>query len=160
LSHRRRSQALRVLDDARGIGIEQIAALQHVEDPGGVPIEPLLRSIALHGDTQRCDATVHAVQVHGINEICPVERLVRVVDQQRGLAGGIGIAAGECVVVRGEGLKRLEAGLCQGLASCHPRALVVHLASPHHRATHVHELRQIAFPERSPGLHDGGDALV
>jgi len=49
LTDRRRTQALRILDDGLVVQLEQIAASQHVEHAGRIPIEPLEGRLACTG---------------------------------------------------------------------------------------------------------------
>ena len=155
-----RPQAFGILDDASGIGVEQIAALDHVEHARGVPVEPTAGPIELYDRAERCDAAIHAVEVHGIDEIRPLERASRVVDDERGLAGCVGVAAGQRIVVRRERLDRLQARLRQGFQGRHTHALVVGLAGADHRCGHIAQLRQIPFTNSTARLHDGRDAPV
>lgn len=45
------AQALRILNDSGGVGIEQVAASDHGENAAGVPVQPPIGAISLHDDT-------------------------------------------------------------------------------------------------------------
>ena len=139
---------------------EQVAALEHVAHTSRFPVQPFERPLPLHHRAERRDAGIHAIQIHRINEIGPLERLLRIVDGQRRNAGGVSIAAGQGVGVGGKRLDRLQARLCQRLGGRHARALVVRFAGSHHRCRDIAQLREIAFAERAARLHHRSDPLV
>jgi len=58
-----------------GVGVEEITAPDHVEHTRRIPIEPAAGPVQLHDRAERRDAAVHAVEVHGIDEIGPLERM-------------------------------------------------------------------------------------
>jgi hypothetical protein len=111
-------------------------------------------------EAQWRDAAVHAVQIHGVNQVGPFERRLRVVHQQCRLAGGVGVAAGERVVVGGEGLDGRQPG---ALAAPARHSCACPESTPRRRRPwrprHC-QLRQIALAERAARLHHRGDAPV
>jgi len=66
---------------ARQIGLEQVTAAQHLERSCRMPVEPAVRPIALHAAAQRRDAAVHAIQIHRVDQIGPLERRLRVMHE-------------------------------------------------------------------------------
>jgi hypothetical protein len=159
LADRRSAQAFGILNDPL-VAVEQIAALDHVHDAGGIPVQPFERPVGLDEIGQRRDAAVHAVQIHRQNQIGPFERLTRVMDRQGGHRRRIAVAAGQRVVVRRKRLKRFQAGLLQRLGRRHLHALGIDVADPDHRRLNGAEAAKIAFADRAFGQHRRRDPLV
>jgi len=85
-----------------------------------MPVEPAIRPIALHAAAQRRDAAVIIGRSDPcVDQIGPLERRLRVMHEQRGLPGGVGIAARERIIIGTEGAQRGKPGSPECLIGAH-----------------------------------------